>query len=101
MNLGVTNARDTGDVVTTGFGISIDLPVFDRNQGVIAQETANTSYAIRRIRQSVLSGSHRHRHAVNADRVVESPNCNGRSAEAKQRLLVDTYRAAVDRDKPT
>ena len=40
LSLGVIHARDTGDVVTTGFGISLDVPIFDRNQGVIAQERA-------------------------------------------------------------
>ncbi len=40
INLGVNRARDTGNVVTTGFGVSIDLPLFDRNQGRIALEYA-------------------------------------------------------------
>ena len=39
LSLGVIHARDTGDVVTTGFGISLDLPIFDHNQAVIAQES--------------------------------------------------------------
>jgi outer membrane protein TolC len=33
-------ASDTTNVHTTGFGINIDLPIFDRNQGGIATETA-------------------------------------------------------------
>ena len=40
INIGFTHARDTGDVVTTGFAITIDLPIFDRNQGAIAIENA-------------------------------------------------------------
>jgi cobalt-zinc-cadmium efflux system outer membrane protein len=40
INIGLSRARDTGNVVTTGFSIAIDLPVFDRNQGQIALETA-------------------------------------------------------------
>lgn len=40
INIGLSRARDTGNVVTTGFGITIDLPIFDRNQGQIALETA-------------------------------------------------------------
>jgi cobalt-zinc-cadmium efflux system outer membrane protein len=40
INIGLSRARDTGNVVTTGFSIAIDLPVFDRNQGQIAIETA-------------------------------------------------------------
>lgn len=40
INLGVNRARDTGNVITTGFGVSVDLPIFDRNQGQIAREYA-------------------------------------------------------------
>jgi outer membrane protein, heavy metal efflux system len=38
--LGFSHAADTTPVVATGPGITIDLPIFDRNQGNIAIETA-------------------------------------------------------------
>jgi outer membrane protein TolC len=40
MALGIVRARDTGAIVTTGLTVSIELPVFDRNQGNIAIEKA-------------------------------------------------------------
>jgi outer membrane protein TolC len=40
INIGFAHARDNSDVVSTGFGITIDLPLFDRNQGAIAIEEA-------------------------------------------------------------
>jgi len=40
LNIGLSRARDTSNVVTTGFGVSIDVPIFDRNQGRIAIERA-------------------------------------------------------------
>jgi outer membrane protein TolC len=40
IGLGLTRARDTTDVGTIGFGITLDLPIFDRGQGRIAMETA-------------------------------------------------------------
>jgi outer membrane protein TolC len=40
LSIGPTRARDNTNVVTTGFSISIDVPVFDRNQGRIAVERA-------------------------------------------------------------
>ncbi|TMA95208.1 MAG: TolC family protein [Deltaproteobacteria bacterium] len=40
INIGFSHAGDTSNVITTGFGITIDLPLFDRNQGAIAVETA-------------------------------------------------------------
>ncbi|HKW94836.1 MAG TPA: TolC family protein [Methylomirabilota bacterium] len=36
LNLGVGRARDTGGVVTIGFSVALDLPILDRNRGVIA-----------------------------------------------------------------
>ncbi|MBV9008394.1 MAG: TolC family protein [Verrucomicrobia bacterium] len=40
ITIGGSKASDTTNVHTEGFNISIDLPVFDRNQGVIATERA-------------------------------------------------------------
>jgi len=41
INIGLAHARDTGNVITTGFAATIDLPFFDRNQGRIAVERAD------------------------------------------------------------
>jgi cobalt-zinc-cadmium efflux system outer membrane protein len=38
--LGFSRGSDTTNVHTAGFGITVDLPIFDRNQGNIAIETA-------------------------------------------------------------
>src|SRR5439155_9590072 len=40
LNFGLSAARDTSDVNTIGLGVSVDLPIFDRNQGTIANEKA-------------------------------------------------------------
>jgi outer membrane protein TolC len=40
LTLGVNGARDTSDVRTIGIGATLELPLFDRNQGVIATESA-------------------------------------------------------------
>jgi cobalt-zinc-cadmium efflux system outer membrane protein len=40
VNIGLIRARDTGNVITTGFELSIDLPIFNRNQGEIAIASA-------------------------------------------------------------
>jgi outer membrane protein TolC len=40
IHIGFAEARDTGNVITTGFSVSLDLPFFDRNQGRIALERA-------------------------------------------------------------
>ena len=40
MSAGFSKASDTTDVHTTGFSVAVDVPIFDRNQGVIASERA-------------------------------------------------------------
>lgn len=40
LSLGFQQASDTTNVHTTGFGVNIDLPIFDRNQGNIAIQKA-------------------------------------------------------------
>jgi cobalt-zinc-cadmium efflux system outer membrane protein len=40
IRIGPTIGRDTDNVRTTGFGLNIVLPIFNRNQGKIAQERA-------------------------------------------------------------
>jgi outer membrane protein, heavy metal efflux system len=40
INIGFSHAGDNTNVITTGFAVAIDLPLFDRNQGAIAVENA-------------------------------------------------------------
>jgi outer membrane protein TolC len=40
ISLGPVLARDTSDVKTLGFAVTMDIPLFDRNQGAIAVEKA-------------------------------------------------------------
>jgi len=36
IQIGFTHAKDNSDLYTTGFGVSVSLPIFNRNQGKIA-----------------------------------------------------------------
>lgn len=40
ISIGFNHAGDTSDVQTVGFGVALDIPLFDRNQGSIANERA-------------------------------------------------------------
>jgi cobalt-zinc-cadmium efflux system outer membrane protein len=40
MSVALVRATDTGNVHTSGFNLTADIPIFDRNQGVIATERA-------------------------------------------------------------
>ncbi len=40
LNIGLTRARDTSGLYSVGFGMTLSLPIFNRNRGNIAIETA-------------------------------------------------------------
>ena len=40
VSLGFNRANDTSNVHTFGFGVTVDLPIFDHNQGAIATAKA-------------------------------------------------------------
>ncbi len=40
MSVAFVRAKDNTDVQSTGFSVAVDVPIFDRNQGVIATERA-------------------------------------------------------------
>jgi len=46
-------ASDTTNVHTTGFNVAVDVPIFDRNQGVIATERATRQRLLDEYRQRV------------------------------------------------
>ena len=41
ISLGLTKGKDTDGLNTIGFGVDLELPIFDRNQGAIAKERAS------------------------------------------------------------
>lgn len=95
ITLGGSRARDTGNVVTGGFSITIGLPFFDRNQGQIAIEDATRKqlfdeYAARLFdAQSNIAG-------LRAD--IESISQQIKATEAylpAQQKLVSTYYNAL------
>jgi cobalt-zinc-cadmium efflux system outer membrane protein len=95
LNLGVNRQRDTGDVGTRGGGLTLDLPVFDRHQGAIAQERAT--------RQRLSDEYTARVFAARADiaRLVDDARWLTEQIEAAQgatpalERLVETYREAV------
>jgi outer membrane protein TolC len=96
ISLGFNHASDTTDVHTTGPGISIDLPIFDRNQGTIAAETAT--------RQKLFDEYHARVFEARSDvasALVDIKSINAQIADAEAAVpnlqhLVDVYRDAVD-----
>ncbi len=65
LTLGINRARDTGDIATAGFGISLNLPLFSGGKGRIAVERA-TREQLRREYQARLD-----RTAVEVDKLLD------------------------------
>jgi outer membrane protein TolC len=58
IRLGVLTGRDTNAVETLGFGISVELPFFDRNQGAIAHEEATCDTLFEEYRVRLFEARH-------------------------------------------
>lgn len=65
LSIGITRAKDTGALYTTGFGISLNLPLFSGNRGPIALERA-TREQLQLEYQARLSQAQ-----VDADRLIQ------------------------------
>jgi outer membrane protein, heavy metal efflux system len=93
--LGFHQASDTTNVHTTGFGVTIDLPIFDRNQGHIAIEQATRQQLFDEYVSRVFEG----RSAV-AQSVIDIRSLAAQIAAAEAAIpaleqLVSTYGVAV------
>src|SRR5215472_8836078 len=56
MSAAFVKASDTSNIHTTGFHVAVDVPIFDRNQGVIAAERATRQRLLDEYRQRVFEG---------------------------------------------
>ncbi len=96
ITIGVNHARDNSNVYTTGFSVSIDLPVFDRNQGQIALERATRQQLYDEYLNRVFEA-----HSDIA-KLISKITSVSRQIQAKNlevdrlKQLVDTYRIAVE-----
>jgi len=96
VNIGWNEARDTGNVVTTGFALTVDLPIFNHNQGQIAIERATRQQLFDEYTDRVFQTR-----ADIGKLLARIPLINEeiRTAEQTERSghqLVQTYRKALD-----
>jgi outer membrane protein TolC len=97
INIGFNRASDTSNVHTTGFGVTIDLPIFDRNQGGIATERATR----RQLYDEYVNRLFEARSQI-AMSLADIHSLSGQIAAAQEAIpslqrLVNTYRQALDR----
>jgi len=96
INLGVTQTRDNSGVVATGFGISVGVPIFDHNQGHIAQERATRQTLFDEYVNRVFEARSEVVKYLTEIRWLNAQIRTAKDAVPSLERLVDTYRTAVD-----
>ncbi len=89
ISLGISNTRDYGDFLTLGPALTIDLPIFDRNQGNIASTRATREQLYDEYVARVFEGRSA---VVRAVRLIRALNEVVEKTEAE----VETLRKLVD-----
>jgi outer membrane protein TolC len=96
MSAAFVKASDTTNVHTTGFNVSIDVPIFDRNQGVIASERATRQRLLDEYNQRVFEA-----HSDIATAIADIRSLDRQIAAAEEALpllekVVNSAQTAVE-----
>tara|TARA_R110000744_G_scaffold380529_1_gene501796 strand:+ start:864 stop:2297 length:1434 start_codon:yes stop_codon:yes gene_type:complete len=97
LSIGPHFARDTGNLSTVGFGIGIELPIFNRNRGEIALARATRELLADEYAALVHEARSGLAEELNRLRFAQERLGTLRSAELSQETLVETYRLGLDR----
>jgi len=95
--LGVHAARDNTDVQSVGVGASIDLPIFDQNQGAIASERATRQKLFDEYTARVFEARATVAQLVGDIRSIGEQIAAAEAALPALERLVQTYESAVGR----
>lgn len=93
VTVGVTRARDSSGVYSQGFGITLSLPIFNRNRGNIAIEEA-TRQKLYDDYQSRLNSAHSDVHRILAEQRI-----NARQHQDVEKAIDELSRAALKADQ--
>lgn len=96
INLGFDRQRDNTNVQSVGFAVTVDLPIFDRNQGAIAVESATRQKLFDEFIQRVFEARF-DVYAALDDLSAISKQIAADQAAVPSQQLIDTYRDAMDR----
>jgi outer membrane protein, heavy metal efflux system len=95
INIGFSRDRDNTNVQSVGFAVTVDLPIFDRNQGVIAVETATRQKLFDEYLQRVFEARFDVYAAID-DLNAISQQITAEEAAVPSQQLIDSYRDALD-----
>ena len=96
ISIGFHRAGDTGDFYDLGFGISISIPIFDRNQGNIAIERATRQQLFDEYTNRLFETRSDIALLAAQIRSLNDQIAAALDAEPSLQRLVDTYRIAVE-----
>jgi outer membrane protein TolC len=96
VSLGILPASDTSNVHTFGIGATIDLPIFDRNQGNIAIERATRQQLFDEYVDRVFTARSDVATAIGDIRGLAGEIAAAEAAIPRADRLVDAYRRALD-----
>ncbi len=96
INLGFNDASDNTNVHSVGLVATIDLPIFDRNQGAIAAERATRQRLFDEYVSRVFEGRADIATAVADLRALNAQIADARAAVPNLRTLVAAYKRAID-----
>jgi outer membrane protein, heavy metal efflux system len=96
MLVAIVPATDTGNVHTTGFNVTVDVPIFDRNQGVIATERATRQKLRDEYNQRVFEARSDIATAIADIRSLDRQIAAAEEALPLLEKLVESAQAAID-----
>jgi outer membrane protein TolC len=96
MSAAFVRASDTSNIHTTGFHVAVDVPIFDRNQGVIATERATRQRLLDEYRQRVFEARSDIATAIADIRSLNQQIAAGEEAVPLLEKVVDSAQTAVE-----
>lgn len=94
IGLGFNKDRDAENINTLGFGVTVDIPLFDRNQGAIATETATRQSLFDEYVNRVFQARSDVAAAFSEIGQIEAELAAEMNAVESLKKLVETYRVA-------
>ncbi len=96
INIGFNRATDTTDVHSIGFGVTADIPIFDRNQGAIATEKATRQRLFDEYVQRVFEARSDIAMSLGDIHEISAKLADAQAAMPGLQRLVEVYQDAVD-----
>lgn len=94
MSVGFVRAKDNTNVQSSGFNVAVDVPIFDRNQGVIATERATRQRLLDEYKQRVFEARSDIAVAIADIRALDRQVAAGQEALPVLERLVDSAQKA-------